>query len=201
MEETTKTQTQEQTPQHQMTTMRTSHPSPVNKPQTSRPQTFDRCSRVPLGAVCSLMYQHFLALEALFEDHGVCSGAVTDSLVLERAVYEQRALVQPLPTALQLVDRQKKNTCYSISPSPVPSQFTLVNLHDLLALAAAVYLYIKLHLSTQQRYPHSLPELFTAFTAPLVRRHSGDVPRLHSASTVQRVVHAEFRMPQQQLEP
>ena len=53
------------------------------------------------------MYQHFLELEPLFEEYGVCSGSVTDSLVLERTVYEQRALVQPLPTAPQLANRQK----------------------------------------------------------------------------------------------
>ena len=34
-------------------------------------------------------------------------GVITNFLVLERAVYEQRALVQPLPAALQLVNRQK----------------------------------------------------------------------------------------------
>ena len=78
---TTKTQTEEQTPQYQMTTARTFFPSPVHKPQPSRSQT---CAL--LGAVCSLMYQLFLEIEALFEDHGVCSGVITDSLVLERAV-------------------------------------------------------------------------------------------------------------------
>ena len=35
------------------------------------------------------MHQHVLELEILFEDHGVCSGTITDSLVLERVVYEQ----------------------------------------------------------------------------------------------------------------
>ena len=44
LEETTKTQTQDQTPQCQMTTMTTSLPSPVNKPQPSSSQTCDRCS-------------------------------------------------------------------------------------------------------------------------------------------------------------
>ena len=78
---TTKTQTEEQTPQYQMTTARTFFPSPVHKPKPSRSQT---CAL--LGAVCSLMYHLFLELEALFEDHGVCSGVITDSLVLERAV-------------------------------------------------------------------------------------------------------------------
>ena len=40
------------------------------------------------------MHRHFLELEIVFEDHGVCSGTVTDSLVLQRVVYEQRALAQ-----------------------------------------------------------------------------------------------------------
>ena len=56
---------------------------------------------------------------------------------------------------------------------------------------------IKLHLSPQQKYPRSLPELLTAFAALHVRRQRDDVPVLRSASTVQRVVHAEFRMLQQ----
>ena len=61
----------------------------------------------PLGAVCSLMYPHCQELEVLFEEHGVCSGVVTDSLVLQRTVYDTRALVQPLFPALQLANRQK----------------------------------------------------------------------------------------------
>ena len=46
----------------------------------------------------------------------------------------------------------------------------------LLSLAASVYMYIKLHLS---RYPHSVPELLTAFAAQLVRRQPDDVPGLY----------------------
>ena len=53
------------------------------------------------------MYQHLLELEALSEDHGACSGVITHSLVLVGAVNEQSALVQPLPSALQLVNRRK----------------------------------------------------------------------------------------------
>ena len=52
-----------------------------------------------MRSVCSLMQQHLLEL---FEDH--------DSLVLERVVYEQRALAQPLHIALQLGYRQKTST-------------------------------------------------------------------------------------------
>ena len=86
-EMTARTQTQDQKPQYQMPTMTTSLLSPVNKPQPSRPQTCDRCSIAPLGAVCSLMYQHFPELEVLCGDHGVCSGVITDSLVVECTVY------------------------------------------------------------------------------------------------------------------
>ena len=72
--------------------------------------------------------------------------------------------------------------------------FGAVDSDDLLALAAAVCMYIKLHLSLQQQYPHSLPELLTAFTAG---RKPDGVPVLHNAFTIQRVVHSEFRMLQQ----
>ena len=77
----------------------TNHRHPDLKPVT--------VACAPLVAVCSLMFQHFVELEILFEDHGVCSDAITDSLVLERAVHEQRTLVQPLLAAVQLVKRQK----------------------------------------------------------------------------------------------
>ena len=53
------------------------------------------------------MVQHFLEVEVLFDDRGVWSGSITDSLVLEHEVCERSSLFQPLPTALQLVNRQK----------------------------------------------------------------------------------------------
>ena len=118
-EETTMTQTQGQTPQYHMMTLL---PSPANRLQPSSSQTCDRCPRAPLGAVCSLMHQ----LQVLFENHGVCSCTITDCLVLERVVYEQRALAQPLPTALQLVNRQKGFNFLS----PAHSQLTPVDLHS-----------------------------------------------------------------------
>ena len=49
-EETTMTQAQEQTPQHQMMTTRTSLPSARQQTTALRPQTFDHCVRAPLGA-------------------------------------------------------------------------------------------------------------------------------------------------------
>ena len=53
------------------------------------------------------MCQHVFELEALFEDHGLCSGVITRSLALGRMLCEQRALALPPPSALQLVDKQK----------------------------------------------------------------------------------------------
>ena len=49
----------------------------------------------PSGAACSLTHQYGLDLEAVFEDHGVCSGVITDSFALERVLYGRRALAQP----------------------------------------------------------------------------------------------------------
>ena len=120
------------------------------------------------------MYRHFLELEALFEDHGVCSGVIIDSLALDRVLYEQRTLAEPLPSALQLVNRQKEvhflsGLAVAYAVPPHTSEFTLqipdlthiwsgsnshvIELDDILALAAAVYMCITLHLSLQQRYP------------------------------------------------
>ena len=68
---------------------------------------------------------------------------------------------------------------------------------DLLALAAAVCMYIKLHFSPQQRYPRRFAKVLTAFAALLVRRQPEDVPELHNAYTIYQVVHTELRMLQQ----
>ena len=46
-------------------------PSPANRLQACSSQTCYRCSRAPLGAVCSLMHKHVLELEVLFEEHGL----------------------------------------------------------------------------------------------------------------------------------
>ena len=53
------------------------------------------------------------------------------------------------------------------------------------------------HLSPQQSFPRSLPELLAAFAALLVRRQPEDVPELHDTYTIHLAVHAEFRMLQQ----
>ena len=130
MEETTKTQTQGQTPQNQMMRKKRSLPSPANRLQSSSAQTFDRCARAPLGATGSLLYQHALELEVLFEDHGVRSGTVTDVLALERVVHEQRALAEPPPSAQQLTNKQRGFSFYPISQSPSHSQPTPVDVHS-----------------------------------------------------------------------
>ena len=201
-----------------MTTKTTSLRSPVNEPQPSRPQTRNRCSRAPLGAVCSLVFQHFLGSplrrpRRMFwrchrlsrpracSSRTTCAGSAnTDSptagqqakgvrLPLDLAV--TYTLAFPVHTGefeLQILD---------LAHVWSNGESDLVDSDDLLALAAAVYMYIKLHLSPKQRYPRCLPELLTAFAALLVRRQPDDVPVLQSASTVQRVVHAEFRMLQQ----
>ena len=67
---------------------------------------------------------------------------------------------------------------------------------DILALAAAVYMIIKLHLSPQQRYPRTLPELLTAVAELLTRQQPDDIPvLLHNASTIQQISHIEIPDP------
>ena len=125
-ETTTKTQTQELTLQFQ--THDNEDIVACTRPQPSSPQTFDRCSPAPPGATSSPMNQHALELGVLFEDHGVCSRTVTDYLGLEHMVYEQRALVQPPPTALQLTGKEEFSF-HSVSQSPEHSWPKPVNLH------------------------------------------------------------------------
>ena len=164
---------------------------------TFRTQTQDRHTTVPdddtddLASftnqqTTAMFCDFFLELEVLFADHGVCSGVIIDSLVLVRAIYEQRALVQPLPTSLQLVNRQKGahllldlavTYAFPAHTSDLAVQILdlahvwsnrgsdFVDADDVFDLAAAVYMYNKLHLSPQQKYPRNLPELLTAFAA------------------------------------
>ena len=65
---------------------------------------------------------------------------------------------------------------------------------DILALAAAVYMFMELHLSPQQRYPRTLPELLAAVAARLARQEANDALVLHNAYTIQKVARAGFKM-------
>ena len=64
----------------------------------------------------------------------------------------------------------------------------VIELDDILALAA-VNMFIKLHLSPQQRYARALPELLRSFSVQLTRQPH--------AYTIQRVAHIQFRMLEQ----
>ena len=80
---TTTTQTLVQTPPYLVTmTMTTSLPSPANKPHRCSNQASSRARLPP-------WHRGDLGLEAIFDDHGVCSEIIADSLALERANYEQ----------------------------------------------------------------------------------------------------------------
>ena len=130
------------------------------------------------------MYQHALELEVLFEDHSIRSCTITDFLVLERVVHKQQALPQPLLTAQQLTNRKKRSSVSTRSQSHLriaTSEFALevidltqvsgtIEFDDLLALTAAVCVYIKPQFTPRKRYFCSLPEQLTAFAALLVRR-------------------------------
>ena len=174
MEETTTvTQTQDQTPPYLMTMMTTWPLSLVNNPHHAfKPPV--------VGLVLSLMFQGDLELESVFEHHGVCSEIITDSL--ERAIYEWCALVQPHPSALQLANKRKSSRLLSDLVAVFPphtSGFALqvldlthswsdrnadvIDLNNILALTAAVYMFTELNPSLpQQRYTRTLPELLTA---------------------------------------
>ena len=69
----------------------------------------------------------------------------------------------------------------------------VIELDDILALIAAVYVFIKLNISPQQRYPRTLPELLAAVAELLISQQPDDVPVLHNASTIQHITHIEFR--------
>ena len=116
----------------------------------------------------------------------------------------QHALLPPSPAAPQLTDRQRGvqfllDLAITYAFPAHKSEFALqiidltqawsngasgtIECDDLLALAAAVYVYIKLHFTPQQTYPRSLLELHAAFAALFVRRQPDDVPELHTPSS------------------
>ena len=104
------------------------------------------------------MYHH---VEAFFEDHGVCSGVITRSLALGLVLHGR------LPPASQLAHKQKgahflTDPVAAYNFPPHSTGFALHRTHvwsasdtdviepdDILALAAAVYMIVKLFLSPQ----------------------------------------------------
>ena len=119
--EETKTQTREQTPPYHTTTM-TSPLLPVINPHHCSHQISDRARVRCWGRLLYVMFQGDLELVTVFEDHGVCSGVITDSFAHERTVCERSALVQPLPSVLQLVNRRRRSfpgrlCCYLCLPA------------------------------------------------------------------------------------
>ena len=151
------------------------------------------------------MYRCGLELEILFEDHGLCSEVIADFLALESAIYERRALIQPLPSASESANRQRSahflsDLAVSSAFHPHSSEFSLqvldlthvwshsdsdvIELDDI--LASAVYMFIKLTLSPQQTYPRRLPRIAYCCSWLLTRQQLDDVPVLRSTSTTQR---------------
>ena len=128
------------------------------------------------------MFQGDLELESVFA-HGVCTEVRTDSIALQRAIYGRCALVQPLTLASQLANRRKNARLLTdliavIALPPHTNGFAhlvldlahtwsdrgddVIDLNDILALTAAVYMFIKLDLTKHQ--PHDVPVLHVVGT-------------------------------------
>ena len=106
------------------------------------------------------------------------------------------ALVQPPPSALQLGNRRKNARLLTdLAHTWSDRGNNDIDLSDILALAAAVYMFIKLDLSLpQQLYPRAHPELLSAVAELLTWHQPHDAPVLHTARTVQQVTRAEFHI-------
>ena len=68
---------------------------------------------------------------------------------------------------------------------------------DLLAVVAAVHIFVKLRYTPWQRYLHCLPQLLEGFTAQLLRRSPCAVPTRRGEHIIQQIVHQEFSLLQQ----
>ena len=87
---------------------------------------------------------------SIFEDHGVCTEVITDSVALERAIHGRYALVQTLPSALLLANRRKNTRCrlcpasshQRVWPSSLGLGHTWSVRGDIFALVAAVNMFI-----------------------------------------------------------
>ena len=181
----------------------TSFLSRVNNLPFCSSQTSGRCSLAPLGGCL---------LSDVSTRFGTRSSLPRVRRMLRRhhRIPHSRALAQPPHSAIQLVKWSKGGSISClISLLPVLSHTLLVNLHfkslthiwsnsvsdvvepdDVLAFDAAIFMFIKQHLSPQQWYPRTLPELLTTVAAPLTMKQPSDVPVLHNAYTI---AHVEFR--------
>ena len=127
--------------------------------------------------ILSLMLQGDLECESIFRDNGVCTEVIADSIALERAIYGLCALVQPPPSASQLANRRNNArlltdlvAVFALSLHTGGFAFQVLDvahtwsdLGDILALTAAVHMFIQLNPPLpQQRYPRTLPELVAA---------------------------------------
>ena len=176
----TVTQTQGQTPPYQtMTTI-----SPVNNPHHCRNQTSSR-AHSPLWG-CLLSYVSVRP--------GACCSLRKPRRMLwshnrlprpQAVIYERRALFQPLPSALQFASRHRcafflSDLVVAHAFPPHTSGFALQILDLSHIWSASDSDVIEpddiLHLSLQQRYPLTLPELLTAVAELLKRQQPDDGP-------------------------
>ena len=160
------------------------------------------------------MFRGALVLESVFEDHGVCSEVITDlfSPLIEQFMSGvpwfshfhqpcswlagERVLVS-CPTLLPFLPSHRTPagllfkswnwyTLWSDSDAEV------IELNDILALAAAVHMFINLNRPLpQQRYSRRLPELLTAVVELLTRHQPNGVTALFTVRTIQQVTRAE----------
>ena len=75
----TMTQTQGQTPPTPDDNSEDIASLTSQQPTSPQLPNFQWCPLAAIAAACFLMYQHVMELEALFEDHGVCSEIITGS--------------------------------------------------------------------------------------------------------------------------
>ena len=163
---------------------------------------------------------HALELEDLFDDNSVSSYTVTHSLNLERQVCTQRAFLQAPPAVSHVTHRQRgarllRALVVTGTLPPQTCEFTLqvidvtqgwsnavaerINHTDLLAMVAAVYVFVELRYTPKQRYLRSLCQGLEAFAALLSRRSLYAAPALRDEHIVRQIVHQEIS-PRQHLE-
>ena len=138
------------------------------------------------------MHQGDLELDTLLEDHGVCSGVIADSLALEWTVHERSDLAAACAFPPHVCGFTLQ---IDLTHSWSDNDAEVILLGDILALAAAVFMFMKLHPLPQQRYLPTLPELLTAVAELLTRQQNTDAPVLYiAARNIQQVSCVEFQI-------